>query len=80
MEETPFPGEFGFLALEYTGNAPGVRLWRGAVTGVPYRFGKDQRVGLVDARDAIRFILQRTANGAVPVWRPFQGAYFDTAG
>ena len=53
----PIPGELGFLALRYTGGAPTPRWWAGIETGTRYCFGGDQRVKLVDRRDAIRFLL-----------------------
>lgn len=64
MPPPPFPGEDGFLILEYTGKSKRVRRWPGAFTGARYRFGGDRRIGYVDARDGVKFVAQRTANGA----------------
>jgi hypothetical protein len=68
----PVPGEFGWIWLEYAGNAPGVRRWTGPATGQPYRFGADKRIGKVDKRDAIEFLKQRTAGGAERIWRLYR--------
>ena len=80
MEEACFPGENGFVALEYVGKAPVIRTWRGGATGVFYRFGGEKRVGLVDSRDAIRFILQRVVGGAESIWRPVRDENSSAAG
>ena len=53
--EICWPGEFGFLELEYIRKSPNERVWRGTETGVPYRFGPGS-VKLVDKRDALRFL------------------------
>ena len=50
-----WPGEFGFLELEYIGKAPDERTWKGLDTGVPYRFGPNS-VKLVDKADALKFL------------------------
>ena len=65
----PWPGERGWLLLAYTGKAPGVRPWRGQVTGCTYWFGQGRRVGYVDARDGVKFLTPRRTNDALPVFR-----------
>jgi len=65
----PMVGERGWLLLEYTGKAPGSRPWRGPVSKCVYWFGRDRRVGYVDARDGVKFIAPRRANDALPVFR-----------
>ena len=46
-----FPGEAGFVRLQYVGQAPDRRYWPGPVTGVKYPFGPGE-ARLVDRRDA----------------------------
>ena len=53
--EICWPGEFGFLELEYIGKAPDERTWKGLETGVPYRFGPSD-VKLVDKADGLKFL------------------------
>lgn len=65
----PWPGEFGWLRVAYTGKAPGVRPWRGQVTGLVYWFGQDRTTGYVDARDGVKFLTPRRTNGATAVFR-----------
>jgi hypothetical protein len=54
-----WPGEFGLLLLEYTGQAPSVRWWPGLTTGARYPFGGERRLGYVDLRDAAAWLNQR---------------------
>jgi len=51
-----WPGEHGFLELEYTGLAPDIRTWKGLVTGTAYEFGGDKRLGYVDRDDGLKFL------------------------
>lgn len=66
------PGEIGFLTLEYRGRADRARIWHGAVTASAYVFGGEERIKLVDLRDALRLLAPRLTAGAAPVfvlWR-----------
>ena len=54
-EEVPWPGEFGFLELSYTGKATDERTWRGLETRTPYKFAPGNSK-LVEKRDAPQFL------------------------
>ena len=65
-----WPGEVvGFVLLEYVGEAPNPRTWRGLETGCGYRFGGARRVGYVDKRDAIKFLAPRGGGKAFKLYR-----------
>ena len=64
-----WPGENGWLLLEYVGGAPDVRAWKGPVTGCTYEFGGDRKLACVDARDGIKLLTPRRSSGAMPVFR-----------
>ena len=68
----PVPGEIGWLHIAYTGKAPDVRMWPGEVTGQLYPFGGARRHGKVDKRDALKFLTQRLAGGAEPIWKLYR--------
>ena len=53
-----WPGEVGFLLLEYTGNSPNRRCWKGPATGNRYYFGPGD-VNWVDKRDGLMFLTPR---------------------
>jgi len=65
----PWPGENGWLHIEYLGGAPTPRDWRGLYTGLMYQFGGDKRRGYVDFRDGIKMVAPRLMGGASPVFR-----------
>ena len=56
------------MILSYTGKAPKAREWTGPITGAGYLFGGDRRRGLVDVRDGLAFLRQRTSEGAAKIW------------
>ncbi len=51
----PFPGEKGFLLLEYIGGSKTVREWEGYETGTRYEFGPGTQ-SYVDTGDAMLFL------------------------
>ena len=55
--------------MEYVGNATGIRRWRGQVTGCEYEFGAGKRLGYVDVRDGVKFIVPIRTGGAEAVFR-----------
>ena len=66
----PFPGELGFVRLEYRGLAPSPKLWFGGFTGAAYRFGGCRTRGYIDVRDSVHFLFPATMGGAAPVFYP----------
>lgn len=65
-----WPGEVvGLILLEYVGEAPTPRTWRGLETGWPYRFGGARRVGYVDKADAIKWLSPRGGGRAFRIYR-----------
>lgn len=64
----PWPGENGWLHIEYLGGAPTARGWRGPFTGQAYWFGGNKRRGYVDIRDGIKMLVPRLTGGARPVF------------
>lgn len=65
----PFPGENGFLLVEYVGHARRARTWLGPFTETAYLFGGDRRLCYVDIRDGIKFLTPRLSGDARPVFR-----------
>ena len=61
----PFPGELGFVMLEYTGRASVIRY--GVVTGAAYDFAPGGCL-LVDNRDAAVWLTPVKAN-QIPTFR-----------
>lgn len=75
VEPRIWPGENGFLCLEYRGGASGVKPWRGRVTKAVYWFGSDRPIGYVDARDAVKFLAPIRTSEAMPVFRVYDESH-----
>ena len=62
------------MHIEYTGNAPGTRLWTGPYTRYRYPFGRERTHGKVDIRDALKMLTAKIPDGTERLWRLYRAS------